>query len=192
MIASLRGQVQEINPDNIVVEVAGVGMQVYIPLPLRDGLRSGENIFLYTYLVVREDSLSLYGFDTKEARQYFILLISVNGVGPRLGLAVLSTLSTDAIRRAVFHEQADVFSRVPGIGKMTAQKILLHLKDRIPAEPGLEPVSGISDIDTEVLEALTTLGYSVVEAQAAIQAIPRDAPSDVEARLTLALQYFSK
>lgn len=192
MIASLRGQVQEINLDNVVVEVAGVGMLVYVPLPLRDGLRAGENTFLYTYLVVREDSLSLYGFDTKEAREYFILLISVNGVGPRLGLAVLSTLSIDAIRRAVFHEQAEVFSSVPGIGKMTAQKILLHLKDRIPVEPGLEPVSGMSDMDTEVLEALTTLGYSVVEAQAAIQAIPRDAPSDVETRLTLALQYFSK
>lgn len=192
MIASLRGLVQEINADHIVIEVSGVGMQVYIPLPLRDELRPGENAFLYTYLVVREDSLNLYGFDTKEAREYFVLLISVNGVGPRLGLAALSTLSTDAIRRAVFHEQAEVFSRVPGIGKMTAQKILLQLKDRIPAEPGLEPISRMSDIDTEVLEALTTLGYSVVEAQTALQSIPRDAPSDVEARLTLALQYFSK
>lgn len=192
MIASLSGQVQEINSDNIVVEVAGVGLQVFIPLPLKDRLRPGEKIFLYTYLVVREDSLSLYGFDTKEAREYFILLIGVNGVGPRLGLAVLSTLSTDAIRRAVFHEQAEVFASVPGIGKMTAQKISLHLQDRIPAEPGLEPVSGMSDIDTEVLEALTTLGYSVVEAQSALQSIPVDAPEDVETRLTLALQYFSK
>ncbi|MCK5430408.1 MAG: Holliday junction branch migration protein RuvA, partial [Anaerolineales bacterium] len=172
MIASLRGQVQEISSDNIVVEIAGVGLQVNVPLPLRDGLRPGENIFLYTYLVVREDSLSLYGFDTKDAREYFVLLISVNGVGPRLALAALSTLTTDAIRRAVFHEQAEVFTRVPGIGKRTAQKILLHLQDRIPAEPGLEPVSGMSDTDTEVLEALTTLGYSVVEAQAALQAIP--------------------
>lgn len=192
MIASLSGQVQEINSDNIVIEVAGVGMQVFIPLPLRDRLRIGEKIFLYTYLVVREDSLSLYGFDTKDAREYFILLIGVNGVGPRLGVAVLSTLSTDAIRRAVFHEQAEVFASVPGIGKMTAQKISLHLQDRIPVEPGLEPVSRLSDIDTEVLEALTTLGYSVVEAQAALQSIPRDAPEDVETRLTLALQYFSK
>lgn len=191
MIASLRGRVQEISSDNFVVEIAGVGLQVNVPLPLRDGLRPGENIFLYTYLVVREDSLSLYGFDTKDAREYFVLLISVNGVGPRLALAALSTLTTDAIRRAVFHEQAEVFTRVPGIGKRTAQKILLHLQDRIPAEPGLEPVSGMSDTDTEVLEALTTLGYSVVEAQAALQAIPRDAPEDVETRLTMALQYFS-
>ena len=77
MIASLSGQVQEINSDNIVIEVAGVGLQVFIPLPLRDRLRPGEKIFLFTYLVVREDSLSLYGFDTKEAREYFILLIGV-------------------------------------------------------------------------------------------------------------------
>jgi Holliday junction DNA helicase RuvA len=191
MIASLSGQVQDISSDNIVLAVAGVGLQVYVPLPLRDGLRPGENLFLYTYLNVREDSLSLYGFDTKDAREYFVLLLSVNGVGPRLSLAVLSTLTTDAIRRAVFHEQAEVFTQVPGIGKRTAQKILLHLQDRIPAEPGLEPVSGMSDIDTEVLEALTSLGYSVVEAQAALQAIPRDAAEDVETRLTLALQYFS-
>jgi len=191
MIASLRGNIQEISSDSVVVEVAGVGLLVYIPLPVRDSLHPGKSVFLYTHLVVREDSLSLFGFDTKEAREYFILLLGVNGVGPRLALAVLSTLTPDAIRRAVFHEQAEVFTRVPGIGKRTAQKTLLHLQDRIPAEPGMEPISTISDVDSEVLSALTTLGYSVVEAQAALQTIPRDAPQDIETRLKLALQYFS-
>jgi len=103
---------------------------------------------------------------------------------------VLNSLTPDAIRRAVFHEQDEVFARVPGVGKKTAQKILLHLQDRIPAEAGLEPLSRLSDIDGEVLAALTTLGYSVVEAQAALQTIPRDAAEDVEERLRLALQYF--
>ena len=191
MIASLRGQVQDIGSDNVVIEVGGVGLRVYVPLPMRDSLRPGESIFLHTFLVVREESLSLYGFKTKETREYFNLLLGVNGVGPRLALSVLSTLTPEAIQRAVFHEQAEVFTRVPGVGKRTAQKILLHLQGRLPEEPGLEPMATMSDVDSEVLNALTTLGYSVVEAQAALQFIPRDAPQEVETRLRLALQYFS-
>lgn len=191
MIASISGRVQETLPDSIVIEVGGVGLQVYVPAPTRDRLRPGEAAFLHTYLVVREDSLTLYGFETREIREYFTLLLGVNGVGPRLSLSILSVLSPDAIRRAVFHEQAELFSRVPGVGKKTAQKILLQLQDRVPAEAGLEPFSAFTDLDTEVLDALTALGYSVVEAQAALQSLPRDAPQDVEARLLLALRYFS-
>jgi holliday junction DNA helicase RuvA len=191
MIASLSGRIQEINSDSLVVDIGGVGLQVFVPAPLRDRLKPAETVFLYTYLVVREDALSLYGFDTKEGRDFFILLLGVNGVGPRLSLAMLSTLSPDAMRRAVFHEQAEVFSRVPGVGKKTAQKILLHLQDRIPMEAGLERIATISDVDTEVLGALTSLGYSVVEAQAALQSIPRETPQEVEVRLRAALQYFT-
>lgn len=191
MIATLSGRIQEINSDHLVIDIGGVGFQVFAPAPLRDRLQPGETVFLFTYLVVREDALSLFGFDTKEGRDFFIMLLGVNGVGPRLSLSILSTLSPDAIRRAVFHEQAEVFSRVPGIGKKTAQKILLHLQDRIPMEAGLERVAVISEVDTEVLGALTTLGYSVVEAQSALQSIPRDTPQEVEARLRLALQYFT-
>lgn len=191
MIASLSGRVQEVLADSLVVEIGGVGLQVYAPAPTRDRLHPGDAVFLHTHLVVREDSLTLYGFETRESREFFNLLLTVNGVGPRLALNVLSHLSPDAIRRAVFHEQAEVFSRVPGVGKKTAQKILLQLQDRIPVEAGLERVAAFSDLDGEVLGALTALGYSVVEAQAAIQAIPRSAPQDVETRLRLALQYFS-
>jgi Holliday junction DNA helicase RuvA len=192
MIASLSGRLQEINSDSVIVDVGGVGFLVFIPAPWRDHLHAGESIFMHTYLVVREDALSLYGFETHEMRELFTLLLGVNGVGPRLALAVLSTLTPDAIRRAVFHEQAEVFQRVPGVGKQTAQKILLYLENRIRTAPGLEPVGALSDVDGEVLAALATLGYSVVEAQSALQTIPRDAPQDVEARLRLALQYFTK
>lgn len=191
MIASIQGIIQEIDASSVVIDVGGVGLQVFVPAPVLDGLRRGETISLYTHLVVREDSLTLYGFETREGRSYFELLLGVNGVGPRLGLAILSTLSTDAIRRGVFHEQAEVFSRVSGVGKRTAQKILLHLQDRLPGEAGLEPVAALSSADEEVLAALTALGYSVVEAQAAVQTIPRDAPEDVEERLRQALKYFS-
>ena len=141
-------------------------------------------------LVVRQDALSLYGFETRDERELFILLLQVDGIGPKSALAVLSTLTPDAIRRAVFHEQAEIFTRVPGVGRKTAQKILLQLQDRIPAVAGLEPAA-YTDADSEVLSALTALGYSVVEAQAALQSIPRDTPADVEARLRAALQYFA-
>jgi Holliday junction DNA helicase RuvA len=99
MIASLSGRLQEKNPDSLIIEVGGIGLQVFVPATLRDEARVGETLFLYTYLVVRQDAFSLYGFETREAREFFNLLLSVNGVGPRMALAVLSTLSTDAIRR---------------------------------------------------------------------------------------------
>lgn len=191
MIASLSGKVQHLNANSAVIEVGGMGLQVFVPAPLLDRLHPGENVFLHTQMIVRQDAISLYGFDTQEGREFFNLLLGVNGIGPKLAVAVLSTLNPDAIRRAVFHEQADIFSRVPGVGKKTAQKILLTLQDRIKAVEGLGPVAAFSDTDSEVLSALTALGYSVVEAQAALQAIPRNTPDDVETRLRLALQYFS-
>ena len=192
MIASLQGRVLDALPDSLVVGVGGVGLQVFLPAPSRERLRPGDEAFLHTYLVVREDSLTLYGFESRDERDLYVLLLQVNGVGPKLALMILSALSPDAIRRAIFHEQAEVFSRVSGVGKKTSQKILLHLQDRVTAVAGMEPVTSISDVDAEVLEALTALGYSVVEAQAALQTIPRDTPQDVETRLRAALQYFTK
>ncbi len=192
MIASLQGKIQRTEADFVVLEVGGVGLQVHLPAPIREQLRPGDRAELHTVLVVREDSLTLYGFETIDARNLFSLLMSVSGVGPRLALAILSTLEPDAIRRAIFHEQPEIFSRVPGVGKKTAQKIQFHLQDRLPAEAGLERLGAYQDVDSDVLEALTALGYSVVEAQAALQTLPREAPDDIESRLRLALQYFSR
>lgn len=190
MIASISGRVLETLTDSLVLEVGGVGLQVHAPVPYVAHVHPGDSKFLYTYLVVRQDALTLYGFDTREERDFFILLLGVNGIGPKSALGVLSVLSPDAIRRAVLHEQPEVFSRVPGVGKKTAQKILLHLQDRIPALSGLEKIAAVTDVDAEVMSALTALGYSVIEAQTALQSIPRDTPQDVETRLRLALQYF--
>ena len=191
MIALLRGTVAAIVNDNIVVEVGGVGYQVLVPSPVRENAQVGDAIFLHTRLVVREDNWTLCGFETKEGREYFNLLLGVNGIGPRSAIVILSTLSPEIIRRAVFTEQADIFCRVPGIGRKTAQKILLYLQDRMPSSQTIDTVAALTDIDGEVLAALTTLGYSVVEAQAALQYIPRDTPQDVEIRLRIALQYFA-
>ncbi len=189
MIASINGKVLQSGEQELVVAVGGVGLRLHVPANLAQETRPGEDVFLHTHLVVREDSLNLYGFAHASECALFRTLLGVNGVGPRLALTILSTLSPDAVRRAVFNEQAEVFQRVPGIGRKTAQKMLLYLQDRL--EPSLDDLSGISalgDVDTEVLDALTALGYSVVEAQAALQRIPKDAPADVETRLRLALQ----
>ncbi len=191
MIASLNGEITEIAHDSLVIRLGGLGLRVFVPSPLRNRLRPGEFIELQTHLVVREDALSLYGFETGEERDFFVLLLGVNGVGPRTALSILSVLTPDAIRRAVVSEQSEIFSRAPGIGKKTAQKILLHLQGRIRADSLPGPASALSEVEAEVLAALTSLGYSVVEAQTAIQAIPHDAAQDVETRLRLALQYFS-
>lgn len=190
MIATLRGEVTQIEENALILEVGGVGLRVFVPAPLRTRLKAGEAAFLFTHLVVREDALTLYGFESQADRELFLILLGVDGVGPKVALSVLSTMTLDAVQRAVFAEEGDLFSRVPGVGKKTAQKIALHLKDKLKPTDALAKVAALSDKDSEVLAALTSLGYSVVEAQAAIQSIAKDAPDDVEERLRLALQYF--
>ena len=192
MIAFLEGTLASREGDRLTVQVGAVGMWVWVPRPFAERLTAGHVVSLHTYLVVREDSLALYGFETPEARELFSLLLGVNGVGPRLALAILSSLTSAALRRAVFEEQAEVIQQVPGVGKKTAHKIVLHLQDRLKPEEALNAIAAFPEVDAEVLEALTALGYSVVEAQTAIQSLPSDAPKDVETRLRLALRYFSR
>ena len=190
MNAALLGEVLSMGEDTLVVRVGGVGFKVFVPHPLVQQAHAGDSISLHTHLVVREDSLTLFGFETLEERDLFVLLLGANGVGPRTALAITSTMSIGLIRKAILAEEADLFTRVPGVGKKTAQSIVLQLQGKIKVElPEMDRSS--RDIDTEVLDALTGLGYSVVEAQSAIQMIPKDAPKDLETRLRLALQYFS-
>jgi holliday junction DNA helicase RuvA len=192
MISFLRGEVIEKSSDSLVLLIGGVGLKVYVPGQVSDQANMGETISLNTYLSVKEDSLTLYGFDLTETRDLFLLLLSVNGVGPRIALNILSTISTDALRRAVVDEQPEVFARVSGVGKKTAQKILIQLQDKITETSGLEKISRLSDVDTDLISALTSLGYSIVESQSAVQSIPRDTPPDLEIRMRIALQYFSR
>ncbi|HVP20985.1 MAG TPA: Holliday junction branch migration protein RuvA [Anaerolineaceae bacterium] len=190
MIASLQGEIIGVGEDFLIIRVGGIGLKVFVPTGLRGPNRTGEQIFLHTHLVVREDALTLYGFETVPEQEFFNLLLGVNGIGPRTALAILGALPVETIRRAVLTEQADLFARVPGVGKKTAQKILLYLQGKVSGT--LESLGlPVSDVDTEVMDALTALGYSVVEAQSALQSIPRDTPKDVETRLRLALRYFS-
>jgi Holliday junction DNA helicase RuvA len=191
MIATLRGEISQIEEHAMIIEVGGVGLRVFVPAPVRGRLKVGEVILLYTHLVVREDALTLYGFESQPDRELFNMLLGVDGVGPKVALSVLSTLTLDAVQRAVFTEEPELLSRVPGVGKKTSQKIILYLHDRLKPADALAKIAALSDKDSEVLAALTSLGYSVVEAQTAIQSLPKDAPDDVEERLRLALQYFT-
>lgn len=190
MIATLRGEITQIEESALVVEVGGLGLRVFVPKPLLTKFEIGEVVLIHTHLIVRENDLSLYGFETIAERQLFLTLLGVDGVGPKVALSVLSTLNLDTVQRAVFSEEPDLLSRVPGVGKKTAQKMLLYLKDRLKPVSGLEKIAAMSDTDSEVLAALTALGYSVIEAQSALQSLPKDAPDDVEEKLRLALGYF--
>ncbi|MBE3040973.1 MAG: Holliday junction branch migration protein RuvA [Chloroflexi bacterium] len=190
MIATLRGEITQVEDNAIIIETGGVGLRVFVPKPLRERTKAGEAIFLFTHLVVREVDWKLFGFESQADRELFTTLLGVDGVGPRTALAVLSTLNLDSVQRAVFSDEPDLLSRVPGVGKKTAQKMVLYLHDRLKPVSGLEKIASMSDTDSEVLAALTALGYSVVEAQTAIQSIPKDALDDVEERLRLALQQF--
>ncbi len=193
MIASVRGRVIALTNDGIILEVGQVGLKISITGPLRARLHLEESISLFTYLVVREDALALYGFESQEECDYFSLLLGVNGVGPRLAIAVLAALSPAAIRRAVLNDQPDIFGQVSGVGRKTALKIILYLQDRIKGEAGAGlPGPETEPVDAEVLNALVALGYSVVEAQSAIQSLPKESPKITEERLRLALQSLAR
>ena len=191
MISTVRGIVQQVSAGEMVVEVGGVGLRVLVPKSVVESVASvGNVVFLYTHLVVREDALTLFGFGSPEQRELFELLLQVSGIGPKLALAVISNVSPEALRAAVANGQPEALDRVPGVGKKTAERIVFHLKDKftVPATGG--PALLPADID--VLAALTSLGYSLVEAQAAVQSLPLDAPEQLEGRIRLALRYFAR
>lgn len=191
MIASLRGVVQHLGESTLTLELGGVGVEVSVPRSVISRAHSvGEPLFLHTRMIVREDSIQLYGFDTLEQKELFDLLLQVSGVGPRLALAILSHLSPEVLTGVVANNQPEALDKVPGIGRKSAEKIIFFLKDRLRAPAA--PVRAIHGSDSEILAALTTLGYSLVEAQAAVQAIPDEAPDDVEERLRLALRHSAR
>jgi Holliday junction DNA helicase RuvA len=191
MIASIRGTVQQTGENWVVIELGGMGIKVSVPVPLAARARPGEPLALFTHLPVRVDALALFGFETPDQLSFFELLLGVSGIGPKVALSLLSHFSTDALRQAVGGGRPERLSGIPGVGKKTAEKIIFHLKDKLAA--GAEAGgAGWSETDTEVIAALTSLGYSIVEAQTALQRIPADAPVDSESRLRLALQAMGK
>ncbi len=194
MIRLLRGVVAARGRDYFVVDVGsadgGVGFKVHTPEPTAARFTEGAAVFLHTHLQVREDALTLFGFESEEELGIFDLLLSVSGVGPKAALSILSTLSPDALRLALANNEPALIARAPGIGKRTADKIVLELKDKLQAPLGnLEALAQMTSADAEVIDALVALGYSIVEAQRAVQKLPREAVT-IEERLRLALSQF--
>ncbi|MCB0024593.1 MAG: Holliday junction branch migration protein RuvA [Caldilinea sp.] len=195
MLRIVRGTVAMRLKDALVVDTGGasggIGFKIAVPEPTAARFQDGAAVFLHTYLQVREDALSLFGFETEEELAIFELLLTVSGVGPKVALSTLSTLSPDALRLALANNEPAMIARVPGVGKRTAEKIVVELKDKIKAPAtGIEALANINAADAEVIDALIALGYSVVESQRAVQALPKDV-TQVEERLRLALRNFS-
>ncbi len=190
MIANIEGRLSAIEKRAVVVRVGGIGLRIHVPASVTAQCGPvGSTVSLHTHLHVREDEITLYGCATEDDLDLFELLLSVSGIGPRVALGLLSTLSGDAIRGAIIAEQGDVLSSVPGIGPKTAKKIIFDLKDKVRDSGQVALVTTpITEADSEVIAALTTLGYSVIEAQTALQHVPADV-QDVEERLRAALAY---
>jgi Holliday junction DNA helicase RuvA len=191
MIARLSGTVWSVGDGHVVVRAGGIGVHVHVPSSVAAQLDgAGKPVELFTHLHVRENELALYGFLTEDELALFKLLLGISGIGPKAALALLGTVSPDALRQAVVQEEPGLLTRVPGIGPKTAKAIIFHLKDKL-IPTGVESVLLLSDADAEVIAALTALGFSLVEAQAALQSLPRDDGLPVEERVRQALAYFA-
>lgn len=192
MIASISGTIQRIEANSLVIAVGGVGVRVSVPRTVLEDVGGvGRSIHLHTHLIVREQELALYGFETIDDLQLFEVLLGVNGVGPKVALSILSTLSPELLKSAIMREETAVLQRVPGIGKKTAERIMFQLRDKLDLTQVSTAVSFISDVDTDVIDILTGLGFSIIEAQSALQNLPREAKA-VDERVQLALQYLDQ
>ena len=174
MIASLHGHVEALLEDALIVRVGDVGYAVRVARSLLvQEARVGQKIDLWAYTYVRENEISLYGFETLDERELFLIL-RVSGIGARTALAILSTFAPETLRVAIAQGDAAALTRIPGIGRKTAQRLLLDLKDKIGLVTDAWLSSPITDGDAEAINALTALGYSLSEAQEAVASVPRE------------------
>jgi Holliday junction DNA helicase RuvA len=190
MIGKLTGTLSDKNPPELVVDCHGVGYEVNVPMSTFYNLPAlGEKVTLLTHFVVREDAQILYGFGTHPERAAFRQLIKISGVGPRTALSVLSGMSVAELAQAVTRQEAGRIIKVPGIGKKTAERLLLELKGKLGADIGV-PASVASDAQSDILQALVALGYSERDAALALKALPLDV--GVSDGIKLALKALAK
>jgi len=174
MIALLTGEVRSISSDRVVLEVNGVGYLVSVTPATSATLSLGSALTLHTSMIVREDSMTLFGFLDPKSRETFELVQTVSGIGPRVALSILAHLTPDSLAHAIATESIDTLSAVPGIGKKGAQRILLELKGKMGSDLGLSPAAQIHSAQNDIMQALMTLGYSDKEASAAFKQLPSD------------------
>ena len=195
MIAAVRGVLDGKTLDSALVNVGGVTLKVLAPLSVLAKLNVGETVSLATYLLVREDAMALYGFATPEDRDMFEQLLSVGGVGPRIGLALLSGLTSGQLYEAVLAEDVNRLTMAPGVGKKLAARLVLELRAKFeklsPVGTGIGGVSGVvspGNVRAQVIEARTGLGYSTQQAAAAVRTLPEDAGGNIEDLIMRALR----
>jgi Holliday junction DNA helicase RuvA len=188
MIATLHGKLLSRTDDALIVNVGGVGFRVRAPTGTLANLGAvGSEVQLFTHLHVREDELSLYGFATEDELRLFETLLTVSGIGPKVALGILSATSTDTLRIAIAQGNIEILTTIPGIGKKTAQRLVLELKGKIDVS-GLGEIGELTPVDEDVVNALISLGYSAAEATRAARSVPASAKT-VEERVRVALQY---
>lgn len=192
MISILRGHLIGKGDGFAIVDVGGIGFRVQVPASLLDRLGPlGREITLYTHLHVRENEIALFGCSTEEEQALFEMLLGVPGIGPKVALGILSHVSPETLREIIAQGDVAALRRIPGIGKKTAERLMLDLKDKLGGKWEVSPVPLITGADAEVIAALTALGYSVTEARAALSAIP-EGELPLEERVRAALQYFAR
>ena len=201
MITYVKGELVEVNIDNIVIDVGGIGYTIYIPANLFKYLPAvGDMIQVHTYFYVREDAMMLYGFLTRDDLDMFKMLITVSGIGPKGGLGILSTLSTDDLRFAVLSDDAKAIAKAPGIGAKTAQRVIIDLKDKMSLEEAFEKklehttnkvLPENNSIKNDAVLALNALGYSSTESLKAVSKVEITEDMDVEDVLKAALKHMS-
>jgi Holliday junction DNA helicase RuvA len=191
MIATLSGTVQKIEAGSLIVAVGGVGVRVYVPRTVLENVGGvGRVIGLHTHLQVRESDLSLFGFESEDDLELFEVLLGVQGVGPKVALAILGALSPEMLKSAIMREETAILQRVPGIGKKTAERIMFQLRDKLDLG-GAAALPLVSDVDADVIDILTGLGFSIIEAQTALQHVPREVRA-MDERVQGALQHLDQ
>lgn len=200
MIAFIQGELCEVGQDTIIVACQGIGYEIQVPVSVAQSLSDpGSRVKIYTYTYVREDALGLFGFLTRDDLTVFKLLITVNGVGPKAALAILSSMTADELRFAILAEDAKAISKAPGIGPKTAKRMIIELKDKLDLESMIDNHGDSSTYDAgnaeaaasvrdEVIMALTALGYSNTEAVRAVRAVSGADEMDSETLLKQALK----
>ena len=202
MIAFVRGTAVDMTENSVIVEAGGIGYEIYMTGTDLSQIHMGEEVKIHTYFNVREDAMQLYGFRSKDDLQMFKLLLGVNGVGPKAAVGVLAGITADELRFAILSDDVKTLSKAPGIGKKTAQKLIIELKDKMKLEDAFElklaheqekAVAGLGEISDgrqEAVEALVALGYSSTDALRAVRKVTDVAPDDVEGLLKAALKNF--
>ena len=192
----LRGRVWEVQTENLILDVQGIGYQLTVPAGLLARVRSGQDLVLYTHVHVREDDLSFYGFDSLAEKRLFLLMLGVSGIGPKAALAMLSTFSPQEIREALGSENITLLTQVPGIGKKTAQRLILELKEKFRDTGAAERTPGVRAGEqpglSDALETLLALGYNLAEARQALEQLENGAGLNAEEQIKAALRILVK